>query len=90
MVAVTRDQVYGAAWRRVRRVVLEREGYRCRIGGPRCTLDADQVDHIISWRLGGSALDPENLRAACSHCNAVLGGQLGGSKPSVRRPSSEW
>jgi 5-methylcytosine-specific restriction endonuclease McrA len=89
-VALSRDVVYGSAWRRVRRLVLERDGYRCRIGGPGCLVDADQVDHIVSWRVGGAALDPENLRASCSHCNAVRGGALGGSKPSVRRPSREW
>jgi 5-methylcytosine-specific restriction protein A len=89
-VAVTKSQVYGATWRKVRLVVLERDGYRCRIGGPGCLVDADQVDHVISWRLGGAVLDPENLRAACRHCNASRGGVLGGSKPAQRRPSREW
>jgi 5-methylcytosine-specific restriction endonuclease McrA len=90
-VLLSKEVVYGSAWRKVRRVVFERDGYRCRIGGPGCLVDADQVDHILSWRLGGAVLDPSNLRAACKHCNAARGGQLGASRvPTRRRPSREW
>lgn len=57
------------AWHAARRAVLERDQFRCQIGGPRCTGDATEVDHIVPWRLGGARYDPENLRAACKTCN---------------------
>ena len=56
-------------WRRVRARVLERDDHRCQIHGPRCTVQATQVDHIIPLSLGGRWLDPTNLRASCANCN---------------------
>lgn len=56
-------------WRRVRLLVLERDGWRCRIRGPRCEGRANEVDHIVPKDAGGAALDPINLRAACQTCN---------------------
>lgn len=49
--------------------VLERDGYQCRIKGPKCRGAAAEVDHIVPWRDGGAWFDPANLRAACSWCN---------------------
>lgn len=57
------------AWRRVRQLVLERDGWRCRIKGRRCEGQASEVDHIVPMDAGGAALDPMNLRAACPTCN---------------------
>lgn len=54
---------------RVRIPVLERDGYRCQIRGPKCTGRASDVDHIVSLKDGGALLDPDNLRAACPACN---------------------
>lgn len=65
------------AWRTVRRAVLERDRYVCRIGGPRCTKAATQVDHIVAVSKGGAPFDMGNLRASCQPCNGRLGGQLG-------------
>ncbi len=59
-----------AAWKRVRKQVLERDDYKCRIRGPRCTGDATQVDHIVNVAAGGAKLDPNNLQSACPSCNA--------------------
>lgn len=56
-------------WRRTRPVILARDGYLCRVQGPKCTLDATEVDHIVPIADGGARLDPDNLRAACSNCN---------------------
>lgn len=56
-------------WRRVRKAVLERDGYRCRIHGPKCTEQATEVDHIVPHDAGGARYDPDNLRAACGTCN---------------------
>lgn len=70
---------YGAAWDKLRRVILERDGYRCRcaacVAGARLW-PATHVDHIISkaeWlRTHGSLAgcdDPTNLRAMARVCH---------------------
>jgi hypothetical protein len=59
----------GPQWTRVRREILERDEYRCRVHGPHCKGRATEVDHIIPWRDGGAWFDPANLRAACDWCN---------------------
>ena len=58
-----------AAWKRVRREVLVRDGHECQLRGPRCTFDADHVDHIVPVSRGGTD-DPENLQAVCLTCHA--------------------
>jgi 5-methylcytosine-specific restriction endonuclease McrA len=60
-----------SAWRRVRLLVLERDGYRCRW----CGGLADQADHLLPRSRGGSD-DPANLVAACGHCNRRRGAAL--------------
>lgn len=62
-------RVYRGPWPRVRRSVLERDGYVCQIKGPKCTTVATHVDHIIPELAGGSWYDEANLRAACRTCN---------------------
>jgi 5-methylcytosine-specific restriction protein A len=60
----------GHRWRETRKRVLERDGYRCQIGGPRCTVIATHVDHIVPLMVDTSrAQDMTNLRAACANCN---------------------
>ena len=54
---------YGAAWLRMRRVVL-REEPRCR----RCGAPARHVDHIIPRSRGGSE-ERSNLQALCRECH---------------------
>ena len=58
-----------SAWRKVRALILARDGYLCQIKGPKCTVGADTVDHVVSIAEGGALLDPTNLRAACQACN---------------------
>ena len=59
----------GRQWRKLRERVIMRDA-GCTIRGPRCTGGAEDVDHIISWRLGERFwFDPANLRAACRKCN---------------------
>ena len=72
------------AWRKVRRQVLMRDGYRCQIRGPRCTYAATHVDHIRPLADGGSH-DPANLRAACLNCN--LSRRRTGGRVA---PSRDW
>ena len=56
-------------WRRLRPQILERDGYLCRVRGPKCEGKATEVDHIIPWQDGGALYEPSNLRAACNWCN---------------------
>lgn len=53
-------------WDIIRRRILERDGHRCQIRDPGCTLLATECDHI------GDRDDhrDENLRGACRHCHA--------------------
>lgn len=60
---------YDHAWRQLRLVILERDGFRCRIGAEGCTVKATEVDHIVALEDGGARLDPDNLRASCARCN---------------------
>jgi 5-methylcytosine-specific restriction protein A len=82
-------------WRRVRLVVLERDGHVCQIRGPRCKVAAGEVDHIVRPELGGAWYDEGNLRAACAPCNRGRGGRVGAALTNARwakplRPSREW
>lgn len=61
------------AWRRLRKAILERDGYLCQLRLPGCTVTATTVDHIIPRARGGAPLDPTNLQAACRRCNAGKG-----------------
>ena len=63
-------QYNDAAWRRVRKLVLERDEFRCRVNGSKCLVEATEVDHIIPVDAGGRRLDMTNLRASCKPCNA--------------------
>lgn len=58
-----------AAWKRVRLMVLARDGHTCQIKGANCGGVANQVDHIVPITRGGAYLDPANLRASCRRCN---------------------
>ena len=79
----------GRQWRTLRLRILMRDGYRCQINANGCTQHADQVDHIVPLVDGGEKYDPNNLRAACTHCNASLGASIGNTR-RVRRVSRTW
>lgn len=55
---------YGANWRRLRLLVLNREPL-CR----RCERPATDVDHILPRSSGGTD-DPSNLQALCHACHS--------------------
>lgn len=65
------------SWRRLRRLILARDGYSCRVpvdGTDRlCGAYATHVDHITRRRDGGTD-HPDNLRAACRDCNLAREG----------------
>lgn len=63
------DDFSSPRWQRLRLEILERDGHRCQIRGPKCKKTATQVDHIVPVADGGPMFDPSNCRAACSWCN---------------------
>jgi 5-methylcytosine-specific restriction endonuclease McrA len=63
-----------AAWQRLRRQVLAREGYVCQVQGPRCTGYADTCNHLLpSSQYPELFWDPTNLQAASRACNYAGG-----------------
>lgn len=74
-----------AAWRKIRPIILERDEYRCKIQGPKCTGKANTVDHIVPIESGGAWYDEDNLRAACGPCNYGRGYRV----TTRRRPSRD-
>ena len=68
---MTKRIYQSAAWRAVRRRVLERDGKVCQIRLPGCRGVATAVDHIVELDDGGAELDPGNLQAACVPCNTA-------------------
>jgi hypothetical protein len=98
---ISPNQAYGAHWRKVRLLILERDGRLCQIRGPRCTLDANEVDHVVPWRVGGALYDPEESarrvqqlqqtasspgRRRCTCAEAPVAGVVTGRAPDVKRP----
>ena len=64
-----RHPAYRGPWATVRKQILARDAHTCQIRGPRCTTQANTVDHIIPVNSGGAWWDPDNLRATCRNCN---------------------
>lgn len=56
---------------RIRRIVLDRDNYRCQLRLDGCTTIATTVDHIRDRAVAGDG--PDNLRAACAWCNSSRG-----------------
>lgn len=63
MRGTTTQQGYGHRWRLLRRLVLERDHYRCGW----CGADAVTVDHVVPKSQGGTDA-MNNLTAACAPC----------------------
>lgn len=72
-----------------RAAVLERDGYRCQIRGPKCKGRASTVDHVVPIVEGGSD-DAGNLRAACGPCNSAGGAAITNSRRRARGASRRW
>lgn len=79
------DALDQARWQRVRRLALERDGWRCVQCGLRGRLD---VDHIVPLRRGGATYDLANLQVLCRACHIEK------SRGESRRPPTpaelEW
>jgi 5-methylcytosine-specific restriction endonuclease McrA len=86
------DPYASRAYRGARPAVLEAAGWHCQIRLPGCTWLATTVDHIVPLDRGGTHA-PQNLRAACLHCNSAGGGRITQAKRRGRvvgRRSRRW
>lgn len=52
-------------WERVRKQVLVRDDYRCKL----CGAYGNEVDHMQPIAAGGAVLDPANLQTLCRNCH---------------------
>ena len=52
-------------WDRVRRAVLDRDGWRC----TKCGRYASEVHHVRPLHAGGAAWEPDNLASRCRSCH---------------------
>ncbi len=77
---------YGADWRKVRRAVLERDGFVCHW----CFAPANTVDHVRPLAMAGARLDPANLVAACRSCNSRRGAAVANRRRSALAPGSGY
>ena len=69
-----------AIWQRVRRFVLDRDGWRCRKCGRAGALE---VHHVKPLQDGGEPYDPANLQTLCRTCHTDT------HRPHVRG-QQEW
>ena len=65
------DKGSTAAWRRLRSMIIKRDGC-CQMCG---TEERLSVDHIVPRTLGGDD-NPSNLQVLCSSCNSSKGGRF--------------
>jgi 5-methylcytosine-specific restriction endonuclease McrA len=59
-----RPELCTQKYRTLRKLILSRDSYICWMCGGRATV----VDHLVPASRGGTD-EPENLAAACAHCN---------------------
>lgn len=72
-------------WRKVRAVVLDRDGHVCKLGLPGCLGRASEAHHVRGWAYGD---DPEHIVASCGPCNRRIGEP---NKTDPRpRPKTRW
>jgi 5-methylcytosine-specific restriction endonuclease McrA len=74
MVKGRQDPRVSNKYKKVRLVVLARDGYTCAY----CGQDADTVDHVQSIKSGGDPISLENMIACCRRCNSSKGSRSQG------------
>ena len=52
-------------WLRVRRAVLDRDGWRCR----KCGRYGNECDHVVALDRGGDPYELDNLQTLCRGCH---------------------
>jgi 5-methylcytosine-specific restriction endonuclease McrA len=62
------------SWYFVRKDILKRDRYSCRICKKRYRKAFLDIDHIIPIRMGGKAYDKKNLRTLCKDCHKAKSG----------------
>jgi 5-methylcytosine-specific restriction protein A len=83
---------YGAAWVKLRAIILKRDGYLCvPCKGKGRVSNATSVDHIKPKAKGGTD-DPANLQSICSKCREAKDAADRGAslKPKVRIGEDGW
>jgi 5-methylcytosine-specific restriction endonuclease McrA len=70
-------------WRRVRALVLVRDGFACQLKLDVCTSQATCVHHTAGRSVTGD--DPTYLVASCAPCNLKLGDPTKGASPQARK-----
>ncbi len=66
-----------ARWQKLRRYILERDGWICQVQKPGCTMRATTCDHIYPASTHPELFWAEqNLRAACRKCNYSSGSRI--------------
>lgn len=66
-------------WKRVRREVMKRDGFKCVLCGAAGRLECD---HIKPVRKGGAEYDMDNLQMLCKECHArKTRAEIFGDKP---------
>ena len=76
---------YGAAWKRVRKVALQRDRHLCQL----CLKEGrytpgTHVDHILAKAKGGTD-DLSNLQVVCPPCHALKSIHDQGKNPRLRK-----
>ena len=86
-----RARISNVRWERVRREILERDGWRCVQCGAAGALE---VDHIVSLNAGGAAYASDNLQTLCGGpggCHAVkTAGENRGETESTAAAREAW
>lgn len=76
-------------WRKIRRWILDRDGWQCQIGIPGiCTQQATHVHHTQGRHVTGDE-DQRYLVAACRACNQHIGDPRKGPDPA-HKPVTRW
>lgn len=71
-------------WKVQRAKALQRDGHTCQVRGPRCTVGATEVDHIVPVSAGGTD-DLSNLQSVCrADHNAKTQAEARGDIAAVR------
>ena len=81
----SRHRLNSARWHRVRRVVLDRDSWRCVQCGRAGML---QVDHVKPLSQGGEPWDEKNLQSLCKKCHWTKTGLENGRRDG--RESARW